>query len=120
MAAEMLAPGDVAVFISSSGQTAELVRAAGIAIERGAGVIAITASQSRLARLATVCIGLDHAEDSSTFLSMVARILQLLVIDIMSVGLAVQRDPNPARPDAAGEAGNRNAPAPGVRISHLN
>ncbi len=29
----MLAPGDVAVFISSSGQTAELVRAAGIAIE---------------------------------------------------------------------------------------
>jgi glucokinase len=120
LAAEMLAPGDVAVFISSSGQTAELVRAAGIAIERGASVIAITASQSRLARLATVCIGLDHAEDSSTFLSMVARILQLLVIDIMSVGLAVQREQNPTRADAGIDTQNRNAPAPGVRISHLN
>ena len=123
LAAEMLAPGDVAVFISSSGQTAELVRAAGIAIcqplvraagiaiERGASVIAITASQSRLARLATVCIGLDHAEDSSTFLSMVARILQLLVIDIMSVGLAVQREQNPRR-------GSRRRPAEPQRAAH--
>jgi glucokinase len=120
LAADMLAQGDVAVFISSSGQTAELVRAAGIAVERGASVIAITASQSRLARLATVCIGLDHAEDSSTFLSMVARILQLLVVDIVSVGLAVQRE-TPAQPraDASQDAPNRTAPVPGVRISHL-
>jgi glucokinase len=121
LAAEMLAQGDVAVFVSSSGQTAELVRAAGVAVERGASVIAITASQSRLARLATVCIGLDHAEDSSTYLSMVARILQLLVVDIMSVGLAVQRETPTAqaRADAAQEAQNRVAPVPGVRISHL-
>jgi glucokinase len=119
LAAELLAPGDVAIFISSSGQTAELVRAASVAVERGATVLAITASQSRLARLATVCIALDHAEDSSTFLSMVARILQLLVVDIVSVGLAVQRDPNaPRSPDGAEH--NRNAPAPGVRISHLS
>jgi glucokinase len=67
-----------------------------------------------------VCIGLDHAEDSSTFLSMVARILQLLVIDIMSTGLAVQREQNPTRADAGVDAPSRNAPAPGVRISHLN
>jgi glucokinase len=118
LAAEMLSPGDVAVFISSSGQTAELVRAAGVAIERGASVIAITASQSRLARLATVCLGLDHAEDSSTFLSMVARILQLLVIDIMSVGLAVQRDTSATR--EPGDGASRTTPAPGVRISHLS
>ena len=119
LAAELLAPGDVAIFISSSGQTAELVRAASVAVERGATVLAITASQSRLARLATATIALDHAEDSTTFLSMVARILQLLVVDIMSVGLAVQRDPNaPRTPDGAEH--NRNAPAPGVRISHLS
>ena len=109
LAAEMLAAGDVAIFISSSGQTAELVRAAGVALERGASVVAVTAGQSRLARLATVCIGLDHAEDSSTFLSMVARILQLLVVDIVSTGLAVQRD-----------TASPSTPAPGVRISHLS
>jgi glucokinase len=120
LAAEMLGQGDVAVFISSSGQTAELVRAAGVAVERGASVIAITASQSRLARLATVCIGLDHAEDSSTFLSMVARILQLLVVDIMSVGLAVQREtPAASRGEPSPDANTRNTPVPGVRISHL-
>jgi glucokinase len=119
LTAELLGPGDVAIFISSSGQTAELVRAASIAVERGATVLAITASQSRLARLATVCIALDHAEDSSTFLSMVARILQLLVIDIVSVGLAVQREANPSRnPD--GLETHRQSPAPGVRISHLS
>lgn len=125
LAAELLAPGDVAVFVSSSGQTAELVRAASVAVERGATVLAITASQSRLARLATVCIAIDHAEDSTTFLSMVARILQLLVVDIMSVGLAVQRETAgaPAGEPRTGEAADeaaRQSPAPGVRISHLS
>jgi len=124
LAAELLSPGDVAMFISSSGQTSELVRAATLAVERGATVIAITASQSRLARAATVCIGLDHAEDSSTFLSMVARILQLLVVDVVSVGLAVQRDPNTQYPSpraGAATSGEDTEPrhTPGVRISHL-
>jgi glucokinase len=31
----------------------------------------------------------EHAEDSSTFLSMISRILQLLLIDILSVGILV-------------------------------
>ena len=46
----------------------------------GADVIAITTSQSALAKKATVCLAVDHSEDSSTFLSMISRILQLLLI----------------------------------------
>jgi glucokinase len=52
-------------------------------------VIAIGNSQSPLARKATVCLAVDHAEDSTMFLSMISRILQLLFIDIMAVGLSV-------------------------------
>jgi glucokinase len=50
MASELLGPEDVAVFVSSSGQPPEPARAAGLAVERGASVIAITAGQSPLAR----------------------------------------------------------------------
>jgi glucokinase len=36
-----------------------------------------------------VCLAVDHAEDSTTFLSMISRILQLLLIDIMAVGISL-------------------------------
>jgi glucokinase len=55
----------------------------------GADVIAITSSKSALAKKATVCLAVDHSEDSTTFLSMISRILQLLLIDIMAVGISL-------------------------------
>lgn len=118
MAAELLGPKDVAVFISSSGQANDLVRAANLAIERGASVIAITASKSPLAKKATVCIPVDHSEDSSTFISMISRILHLLVIDMVSVGVAVRRSPM-SQLGAGLEAEGSITPAPGVLISHV-
>jgi glucokinase len=124
MAAELLGPNDVAVFISSSGQPPELARAAGLAVERGAAVIAVTAGQSPLARRSTVCIPVEHNEDVNTFVSMISRILHLLVVDMMSVGLAVRRagasapgspSPTPGQAHAEGQL----QPAPGVLISHI-
>jgi len=121
MAAELLGPGDLAVFISSSGQPPELTRAAAQALERGASVIAITASQSPLARKSSVCIAVDHSEDSSSFVSMISRILHLLVMDMMSVGLAVRRTPavGPAPAPGAEAAEGQMQPVPGVLISHI-
>jgi glucokinase len=119
MAAELLGPSDVAVFISSSGQPPELSRAAGLAMERGAKVIAITASQSPLARKSTVCIPVEHSEDASTFVSMISRILHLLVVDMMSVGVAVRRLPAASTGSEAGTADGQQQPAPGVLISHV-
>jgi glucokinase len=123
MAADMLGPKDVAVFISSSGQPTELVRAAALALERGATVIAMTSGQSPLARKSTVCIAVEHGEDSSTFVDMISRILQLLVVDMVSVGLAMRQAPTsssngqPGAGSAAGEG--QTAPALGVLISHI-
>ena len=125
LAAEMLAPGDVAVFISSSGQPPELVRAAAIAAERCGAVIAITAAQSPLAKRATVCIAVEHSEDSSAFVAMISRILHLLALDMVSVGVAVRRTPEAipaaeAGGQAAGQATEAQArPGPGLLISHV-
>ena len=89
MSATLLGPGDCAVIISNSGRTRDLMDAADIARKNGATTIAITASGSPLAKKASVCLAVDHAEDSTTFLSMISRILQLLLIDIMAVGISL-------------------------------
>jgi glucokinase len=89
LAAELLHEGDVVVAISTSGQLPDLLAAVDAARAAGAAVIAITSSKSALAKKATVCLPVDHAEDSTTFLSMISRVLQLLLIDIMAVGISV-------------------------------
>ncbi len=89
LAAELLNPGDVVIAISSSGRLPELLSAVDTALAAGADVIAITSSKSPLAKKATVCLAVDHSEDSTNFLSMISRILQLLLIDIMSVGISL-------------------------------
>jgi glucokinase len=89
LAAELLKPGDVVIAISNSGRLPELLAAVDAARSAGADVIAISSSSSPLAKKATVCLAVDHSEDSTTFLSMISRILQLLLIDIMSVGISI-------------------------------
>ena len=89
MAAELLGEGDVVIAISNSGVLPELLEAVDLARAAGADVIAIAPSQSPLARKASVCLAVDHSEDSATFLSMISRILQLLLIDILTVGISL-------------------------------
>jgi glucokinase len=112
LAAELLKPGDVVIAISTSGQLPELLAAVDKARAAGADVIAITSSRSALARKATVCLAVDHSEDSTTFLSMISRILQLLLIDIISVGISLG-----AQGEAAGEG---DAEQRRMLISHLD
>ena len=90
LAANVLRAGDVVVIISSSGKIDPLLAVADAARERGVAVVAITASQSPLARKADVALIVDHVEDITTQLPMVSRILHLLVIDILTVGVAMR------------------------------
>ena len=94
LAADVLREGDVAVVISSGGRLPELISVVEKAQERGAKVIAITASQSPLAKKADLTLIVDHIEDIATHLPMVSRILHLLVIDILAVGVAMRRSPD--------------------------
>jgi glucokinase len=89
LAADLLGPGDVVIAISNSGRLPELLSAVDKARAAGADVIAISSSQSPLARRASVVLAVDHAEDNISFLAMISRVLQLLLIDIMAVGVSV-------------------------------
>ena len=115
LAAELLKPGDVVVAISNSGRLPELLTAVEAARAAGADVIAITTSGSPLAKKASVCLAVDHAEDSTTFLSMISRILQLLLIDILSVGISL--DAQSVRKAGAGVVADADQQR--MLISHL-
>jgi glucokinase len=93
LAVGVLQPGDVAVLVSASGRLPELLEVADRARERGAAVVAITASQSPLARKADTVLAVDHVEDGATQVAMIGRILQLLMVDILTVGVAMRRLP---------------------------
>jgi glucokinase len=95
LAAHVLRPGNVAVIISSSGRMDGLLAVADIARSRGATVLAITASQSPLARKADAALIVDHVEDVATQVPMVSRILHLLMIDMLAVGVAMRHGDAP-------------------------
>jgi len=111
LAAGLLGPGDVAIAISTAGQLPELLEAVDTARAAGADVIAITSSKSALAKKASVCLAVDHSEDSTTFLSMISRILQQLLIDIMSVGISL---------GPQGEGSQNDIEGRRLLISHLD
>jgi glucokinase len=113
LAANVLRAQDAVVIISSSGKVAELLEVAERARERGAAVIAITASSSPLVKKADVALIVDHVEDVSTQLPMVSRILHLLVIDILAVGVAMKRGAE-ALPQDAAQALDETRPEPRV------
>ncbi len=97
MSATMLGPGDCAVVISNSGRSRDLIDAADIARRRGATVIVITASGSPLAQMAQshhqVLLAADHPEDFDRYSPMVSRLLHLLIIDILTTGVALRLGP---------------------------
>ena len=97
MSATMLGAGDCAVVISNSGRSRDLIDAADIARRKGATVIAITASGSPLAQLALgnsqILLAADHPEDYDRYSPMVSRLLHLLIIDVLSTGVALRLGP---------------------------
>lgn len=102
MSATMLQPGDCAVVISNSGHSRDLLDAAEIARRKGATTIVITASGSPLAAMGQggtnqILLAVDHPEDYDRYSPMVSRLLHLVVIDILTTGVAL-RLPGTLRP----------------------
>lgn len=113
LAANVLRDSDVVVVIGSSGRIDDLLAVCDTARQRGAAVVAITASHSPLAKRADVALIVDHVEDVATHVPMVSRILHLLVIDILAVGLAMRlSDGRPAAlPDETAAGLDEGRPA---------
>jgi len=94
MSATMLGPGDCAVVISNSGRSRDLIDVADIARKKGATLIVITASASPLAQLtqthSQILLAADHPEDFDRYSPMVSRMLHLMIIDILTTGVALR------------------------------
>jgi len=97
MAASLLGKQDVLVAISGTGRSRELIQSVEIARNAGAAVIAITASGSPLAKLATVALYADVVEDLDVYAPMTSRMVHLVLLDVLSVGVAVARGPELAK-----------------------
>jgi RpiR family carbohydrate utilization transcriptional regulator len=91
MAASMMAPGDVAVVISYTGQTVSIVDTARIARSNGAGVIGITGRPSALARECDVALIVESLDNTDLFTPTISRIAALVVIDVLSTAVALRR-----------------------------
>jgi len=102
MSATMLGAGDCAVLISNSGRSRDLLDVVDIAHKKGATVIVITASGSPLAHLAQqpghVLLAADHPEDFDRYSPMVSRLLHLMIIDILTTGVALRLGSETLRP----------------------
>jgi RpiR family carbohydrate utilization transcriptional regulator len=97
MSATMLRPEDCAVLISNSGRSKDLMDVADIAHRKGATLIVITASGSPLAQFAQshgqVFLAADHPEDHDRYSPMVSRLLHLVIVDILTTGVALKLGP---------------------------
>lgn len=93
MAATVLKRGDVVIAISASGRTTDILGSVEIALESGAEVIAITAGDSPLARLATVALYADVPEDPEIYAPMISRLAHLAIVDVLCVGVALTLGP---------------------------
>jgi RpiR family carbohydrate utilization transcriptional regulator len=102
MSATMLGEGDVAVIFSNSGRSRDLLDVLEIARRRGAAIVAVTASGSPLALAVQggggVLLAADHPEDHDRYSPMVSRLLHLVIIDILTTGVALKLGSAALRP----------------------
>ncbi|MES2105420.1 MAG: glucokinase [Pseudomonadota bacterium] len=102
ISAGMLTPNDVVLVVSRSGARPELLKSVKVARACGAKILAITNSSSPLAKLADILLTLNHPEGNLNFVPMIVRLLQLMLLDILSVGLA-RRDTAQQAQQVAGQ-----------------
>lgn len=93
MAAATLDGDAVALCISHTGRSREIVEVAALAAAAGATVIALTAPGSPLASHATLLIACEVEEDTALHTPMVSRLAHLVLGDALSVAAALLSPP---------------------------
>lgn len=89
-AAALLDDKALVIAISHSGRNQDLLTTAQIAKDARAKVVSVTATKSPLAEIADVNLSVDVAEDSDIFSPVKSRLAQMVVLDILAVGVAVR------------------------------
>jgi glucokinase len=91
VSASLLKNTDVAVIISNSGRLRHLATTVEVAVNSGATIIALAPSNSQLAKRADFTLAVEHDEGSMMHIPMVSRILLLLLVDVLAVGVSLNR-----------------------------
>ena len=105
MAAAVLSPQDVLVVISHSGSSRDLLDAIKIAKGNGAKIIGLNRADSPVAQACDCVISVITPEDSKKYTPMISRLLQLMVIDMLTIGLALHLGENVSEMLAKTKAG---------------
>jgi RpiR family transcriptional regulator, carbohydrate utilization regulator len=91
MMASMATEGVVVTLISNTGHTASILDLARLSKAQGASVIGITGAASPLAEIADVALIVETLENTDLFTPTISRIAALVLIDVLSTGVALLR-----------------------------
>jgi len=92
-AAALLDRDALVIAISHSGRSSDILKTVEIARAARARVIAVTATRSPLAQCSDVALTVDVNEDSDIFSPVKSRLGQMVVLDVLAVGVAVRGGP---------------------------
>lgn len=88
--AALLDKNSLAIAISYTGRNKDMLDAVALAKQAGATVITVTCTGSVLASMGEVNLNVDVAEDSDVFSPLKSRLAQMMVLDILAVGVALR------------------------------
>ncbi len=88
--ASLLDENALAIAISYTGRNIDVLDAVRRARDAGAAVVTVTCTGSPLSTFADVNLNVDVVEDSDIFSPLKSRLAQMLVLDILAVGVALR------------------------------
>jgi len=88
--AALLDTNSLVIAISYTGRNKDVLEAVAIAQQAGAKVLSVTRTGSALALMVDVNLNVDVAEDSDVFSPLKSRLAQMIVLDILAVGVALR------------------------------
>jgi RpiR family carbohydrate utilization transcriptional regulator len=80
----------LAIAISYSGRNRDVIEAMTLAKRAGSPVVTVTRTGSPLERLADINLNVEVSEDSDVFSPLKSRLAQMVVLDILAVGVALR------------------------------
>ena len=91
MAAAMMTKGDVVIAISNTGLSTGIIECARIAREKGATAIALTGTRSSLSEICDISLLVETLDNTDAFTPTTSRIAALVIIDVLSIAVALRR-----------------------------
>jgi RpiR family carbohydrate utilization transcriptional regulator len=90
MSSATLKPGDVAIGFAYTGRVRDVLLTAKMVRQQGAMLISFTRTDSLLARISDIVIGIDTLENTFVYAPMTTRLAHLAVVDVIATAVALR------------------------------